>query len=173
VRSKVENDIYVALVKPQVQACAIKVEEPPKVAPLHEVTQLMDGCVVLESVAWHEHHADGVSGLDERPCFICRGGHRFFDKYMLACGDCLQAKLGMAGWRCGDYERINMRQGIVDVGVYGNAVICLLLSAIDLGKPLVHADDCRYPGRGPQHAYVPRAPITYSNDADANSVWPH
>jgi len=79
----------------------------------------------------------------------------------------------MAGWRCGDYERINMRQGIVDVGVYGNAVICLLLSAIDLGKPLVHADDCRYPGRGPQHAYVPRAPITYSNDADANSVWPH
>jgi hypothetical protein len=133
----------------------------------------MDGCVVLESVAGHEHHADGVSGLDEGPCFICRGCHRFFDKYMLARGDCLQAKLCMAGWRCGDYERINMRQGILNVGVYANAVIDLLLSAIDLGKPLVHADDCRYPGRGPQHAYVPRTPITYSNDADANSVWLH
>jgi hypothetical protein len=74
---------------------------------------------------------------------------------MLACGYRFEAKLCMAGWRCGDDDRINMRQGIVDVGVYDNTVIHLLFSIIDLGKPLVHADDRRNPSRRPQHAHMP------------------
>ena len=172
-RCKVENDIHVGLVEPEVQTCAIKVEQLPEVTPLHEITQLMHGRVMLEGVAGHEHHAGRVSRLDEQPRRIGRGRHRFFYEYMLACRYCFQAKLRVAGWRCGDDDRINMRQGLFEVGIYGHAMIYLRLAVIDLGKPLVHADHRRYPRRRPQHAYVPRTPITHSYDADPNSIGLH
>ena len=79
----------------------------------------------------------------------------------------------MAGWRRGDDNCIDVWQGILKVGVYGNAVIRLLFPVIDLGKLLVHANDRRYSGRRLQHTEVSRTPITYSDDADPNSVWPH
>ena len=66
-----------------------------------------------------------------------------------------------------------MRQCLFEVGVHGHAVIYLLLPVIDPGKPLVHAHDRRYPGRGPQHPYMPRAPITHSYDAYPNSIGLH
>ena len=124
-RCEIENDIHVRLVEPEVQARAIEVEEPSEVPPAHEVAQLMDGRVVLEGVARHEHHAGDVGRLDEGPCCIGGGRHRFFDQHVLACGDCLHAKRRVAGWRCGDDDRIDMRQRLLEVGVYGHAVIYL------------------------------------------------
>ena len=75
----------------------------------------------------------------------------------------------MAGRRCCDDNRIDVRQGILDVGVCGNAVIGLRMAVTDLGEPLVYANDRRYPGRGSQHADVPRTPVTYADDADPDS----
>ena len=99
--------------------------------------------------------------------------YRFFDKDMLACCHCLYAKLGMTGWGSGDDDRINVRQGIFVVSVYGNAVIHSRLSIIDSGKPLIHTDDCRYSGRRPQDAQMLGTPVTYSDDPHSNSVWLH
>ena len=62
---------------------------------------------------------------------------------------------------------------VVKTGIYNNTLIGLLLSIIDLGEPLIDADDRRHAGRRPQHADVPRTPITHSDDADPNSVWSH
>jgi hypothetical protein len=59
---------------------------------------------------------------------------------------------------------------VVKTGIYNNILIGLLLSIIDLGEPLAHADYRRHAGRRPQHADVPRIPITRSDDADPNSV---
>jgi hypothetical protein len=61
---------------------------------------------------------------------------------------------------------------VVKTGIYNNTLIGLLLSIIDLGEPLIHADD-RRAGRRPQYADVPRTPITHSDDAGPNSVWSH
>ena len=66
-----------------------------------------------------------------------------------------------------------MRQGFFKVNIYGYAVIYLRSPVIDPGKPLVHPHNRRYPGHGPQHAYVPRAPITHSHDAYPNSIGLH
>ena len=76
----------------------------------------------------------------------------------------------MAGWRCGDHDRIDMWQGFVEIRVRRDVVIRLLEAAVDLGEPLIYGDDRCYTGRGPQYPYVPRTPITYSDDADPNSV---
>jgi hypothetical protein len=59
---------------------------------------------------------------------------------------------------------------VVKTGRYNNTLIGLLLSIIDLGEPLIDADDRRHAGRRPQHADVPRTPITHSDDAGPNSV---
>ena len=142
-------------------------------APGHEITELVDGRVVLESMAGHKHDADGVSRLDEGPCRIGGSGHWFFDKHMLTCGDCFQTKSRMGGWRGSDDDCIDMRQGIIDVRVYRDVVIRHLMSIIDFGEPLIHAGDCGYSGSRPQHTQVPRTPITYSDDADPNSFRPH
>jgi hypothetical protein len=75
---------------------------PCEVTSAHEITQLMDGCVVLESMARHENHADGLRGFHERPCRIRGGRHGLFDKHMLPCGDCSQGKRRVACWRRGD-----------------------------------------------------------------------
>ena len=91
-RCKVENDIHIGLVEPEVQACAIKVEQLPEVTAPHEITQLMHGRVVLERVAGHEHHAGRGGRLDERPRRIRRGRHRLFYQYMFACRYCFKAK---------------------------------------------------------------------------------
>lgn len=72
----------------------------------------------------------------------------------------------MAGWRCRNDNRVNVRQGIFDIGVCGNTVIDLRNSLIDLAESRVHADDRRHPRCGSQHADVPRSPITYADDAD-------
>lgn len=96
-----------------------------------------------------------------------------FDKHMLPCGDCSQGKRRVACWRRGDDYRINMRQGMLDVGVCGDAVLRLLAAVTDLSEPLVDADDARCPGRGTEHADVLRSPITYSNDADSHSHRSH
>ena len=64
-RGQIENDIHVRLVEPEIQACAVEVEEPPEVPVTHQVTQFMDGCIVLESMTRHEHHAGDVSSLNE------------------------------------------------------------------------------------------------------------
>ena len=66
-----------------------------------------------------------------------------------------------------------MRQGLLEVGVRGDTVIYLVASVINLTEPLVHADDRDYTGRRPQHADVLRTPITYSDDADPNSLRSH
>ena len=59
---------------------------------------------------------------------------------------------------------------VAKTGIYNNTLIGLLLSIIDLGQPLIDADDRRHAGRRPQRADVPRTPITHSDDAGPNSV---
>jgi hypothetical protein len=54
---------------------------------------------------------------------------------------------------------------VVKTGIYNNTLIGLLLSIIDLGEPLIHADDRRHAGRRSQHADVPRTPVTHFDDA--------
>jgi hypothetical protein len=172
---QIENDVHVRLVKPEIQARAIKVEEPPEVTFAHEVMQLVDRRVVLEGMAGHKDHAGGRRGIDEYPCLVRGGCHRLFDKYVLPRCDCFQGKRRMArGWR-GDDERVNTGQGILDIRVCRDAVLGLATAVTDLSEPLVHADDSGYPSRGTKHADVSGTPETHSNDADPNppSSRPH
>lgn len=172
---QIENYIHVCLVEPEIQARAVKVEEPSKVTSAYEVTQLMDGRVVLEGVAGHENDAGGRGGIDEHPCLACSGRHGFFDKHVLPRRDCLQGERSMARRRCGDDERINMRQGIFDVRVCRDVVLRLPRAVSNLSEPLVHADDSGYAGRGPKHPDMSRTPVTnpYDADPDTPSSRPH
>src|SRR5215813_1153154 len=76
----------------------------------------------------------------------------------------------MSGWWCGDDDRVDVGQRVVDVGVGGNAVIDLLTPVVDAREALVHADDRRHAGRGRKHAYVPRPPVTDTDDAYPESL---
>src|SRR5438094_10678046 len=76
----------------------------------------------------------------------------------------------MGAWWCGDDERVDVRQSIVDVGVGGNAVIDLLTPVIDASEALVYPDDRRHTGCGPEHAYMPRPPVTHADDAYPESL---
>ena len=68
------------------------------------------------------------------------------------------------------HNTVRAEQLRCQTGIYNNTLIGLLLSIIDLGQPLIDADDRRHAGRRPQHADVPRTPITHSDDAGPNSV---
>ena len=61
------DDIHVGLVQPQVEAGAVQVEELAELPPAHELAQLVDGRVVLEGVAGHEHHAGRLGRVDQAP----------------------------------------------------------------------------------------------------------
>src|SRR5579875_3442456 len=146
-RSQIEDDIHVGLVQTQVEACAVEVEKPPEVTSLDELTKLVDGRIVLEGVARHEHHTGRVSRVDY---FLggARGrGQRFLDEDMLTGGDGFQPQHGVTGRRGRDDDRVEVRQGVVQIGVGGNSVLGQLRTGIDPGKPLVYRDNVRYPGR--------------------------
>ena len=99
----------------------------------------------------------------------------FSIKHVLACRDRLQGKRRMTRRRRGDDHRVNMRQGILEVGIRRDPVLSLPTAVTDLGEPLVDADDSGHPGRGTEHADVPRTPVTHPDDADPNlaSSCPH
>ena len=67
------------------------------------------------------------------------GRHRLFDKYVLTSLDSLQSQRCVACWRRRDDNRVDVRQRILDAGIRGNAMVNLLTSVTDFGKPLVHA----------------------------------
>jgi hypothetical protein len=96
---------------------------------------------VLEGVTWHEHDADVFSRIDEGPRSFRRGRQWLFYKHVLASCDGFLTQQCMAGWRCRNDDSIDVRQGIRDIGVYGNTVIDLRKSVIDLAEPRVHADN--------------------------------
>ena len=165
-RGQIEDDIHIRLVETEIETRAIEIERPPKVAPPHEITKLMNCCVVLEGVARHKHDADGFSRINKRLRSFRRGRQWLFYKHVLTRCDGFLAEQRMAGRRCRNDDSVDVWQGIFDIGVCGNTVIDLRKSLIDLAESLVHADDRCYPGRGPQHADVLRSPITYTDDAD-------
>jgi hypothetical protein len=68
--------------------------------------------------------------------------------------------------RRGNDDRVNTRQGILDVGTCRDAVLRLPAAVTDLSEPLIDADDFGYPGRGTKHADMPRTPVTHPDDAD-------
>lgn len=63
-RRQVEDDIHVRLIEPEIQAGAVKVEEPAQVTSAPEVSQLVYSRVVLESMAGHKHDASGSGGIN-------------------------------------------------------------------------------------------------------------
>jgi len=154
------------LVEPEIQPRAVKVEEPSEVPAAHQVTQLVDGRVVLEGVPGHEYHPGGRRGIDEQPRRGRGGRHRLFDKHVLPCRDRLQGKRRMTRRRRGDDHRVHTRQGFLDVGIRRDPWLILPKAVADLSEPLVYADDIAYPRRGTEHADVPRTPVTHPHDAD-------
>jgi hypothetical protein len=88
---------------------------------------------------------------------------------VLAGGDRFQAQGRMARGRRRDHDRVDVRQGIREIGVRHDAVFDLLIAAIEAAEPLVDLDDFRYPGGGPQHAHVPRSPIADTDHPDPDS----
>lgn len=165
-RGQIENDIHIRLVETEIEARAVEIERPPKVAPSHKIAKLVDCRVVLEGVSRHEHDADGFSRIDEGLRSFRRGRQWLFYKHVLASCDGFLAQLRMAGWRCRNDDGFDVRQRIFDIGVRGNTVIDWRKSVTDLAESLVHADDRRYPGGGSQYADMLRSPITYADDAN-------
>jgi hypothetical protein len=110
---------------------------------------------VLEGVAWHEQDAGRASRLEKVPGGACRGSHRLFDEHVLSGFDGLKSQRYMACWRCRDYDRVDMRQGILNAGIYSNALVDLWVLVTDPGKPLVNPDYRRHPGRGSEDPYMP------------------
>ena len=174
-RGQIEDDIDIRLVKTEIQARAVKIERPPKLASLNEITKLVDCSVVLEGVSRHEHDTSGFSRIDQGLRSFWRGRQWLFYKHVLACCDGFMTQRCMAGRRYRNYDGVDVRQGICNVGVCRNTVIDLRQSVIDLAESRVHADDLCYPGCGSQHADVPRSPITYADDTDPQPfrIHPH
>ena len=174
-RGEIEDDINVRLVKPEIKSFTIKIEKLPQLTRAHNFPEFVNRGVVLEGVTWHEHDTGRVGRVDKMPGGLRRGRHGLFDKYMLTSLDSLQSQRCVACWRRRDDNRVDVRQRILDAGIRGNAVVNLLTSVTDFGKPLVHARNRRDPGRGPQDAHMPRAPITDPNHCHSDSIrfFPH
>ena len=131
VRGQIEDDVHVRLVKPEIQAGAIKVEKRAELTSADEIPQFVHCCVVLEGVAGHEHDAGRVSRVHQGPRVLRRGRHGLFDKHVLAGGDGLQAQRRVGGRRGGDDDRIDVRQRLFDIRVNGDAVVSLVIGVTD------------------------------------------
>src|ERR1039457_3251460 len=65
----------------------------------------------------------------------------------------------MARWRCRDDDRVYMGQGVLDAGIYGNALVDLWSLVTGPGEPLVYPDNRRHPCRGPEDSHMPGTPV--------------
>ena|SRR5580693_8550462 len=92
---------------------------------------------------------------------------------MLAGCDGFQAKGRVGCWRCGNNDRIDMWQGLLDVPIGGDSVLDLVFPAVDTSEPLVHGDDLGDSSRGPEHPDVPRAPIADTHNTDTDLLRSH
>ena len=56
-RSEIEDDIDVRLIKPEIQSLAIKIEKLTQLTRADNFPEFVDRGIVLEGVTWHEHDA--------------------------------------------------------------------------------------------------------------------